>query len=269
MAGARRSSDNSGVVSASSPTALRLAEMTWEEVRELDKSRAVAILPVGAIEAHGPHLPLETDLIIAEAMAESGAALLSAKGRIPVLLPTLAWTAATFAAAFPGTISISPQAAEEMLVDVARSLNGAGFRILAFANSHLDPAHLASLHAAAERIRGGTEMQVAFPDLTRKPWALRLTDEFKSGACHAGRFETSIVMAHRPDRVREALRRNLPENAISLSTAIRDHKKTFAEAGGPLAYFGAPAEASPEEGRRTIEILGEILAECALGEMRA
>jgi creatinine amidohydrolase len=258
-----------GVVSANSGTALSLAEMTWEEVRELDKSRAVAILPVGAIEAHGPHLPLETDLVIAEAMAESGAALLSAKGRIPVLLPALAWTAAPFAAAFPGTISISPQAAEEMLVDVARSLNGAGFRILAIANSHLDPAHLASLHAAKERIRRETKLAIAFPDLTRKPWALRLTDEFKSGACHAGRFETSIVMAHRPDRVREALRRKLPENAASLSIAIRDNKKTFAEAGGPRAYFGAPAEASPEEGRRTIAILGEILAECALGEMPA
>jgi creatinine amidohydrolase len=202
-------------------------------------------------------------------MAESGAAALSAKGWIPSLLPPLAWTAAPFAAAFPGTISISPETAQAMLVDLALSLDHAGFRMLAIANSHLDPAHLASLHAAAERIRRETKMAVAFPDLTRKPWALRLTDEFKSGACHAGRFETSIVMAARPDRVREELRRKLPENASSLSIAIRDDKKTFAEAGGPLAYFGAPAQASPEEGRRTIAILGEILVECALAEMPA
>ena len=156
-----------------------------------------------------------------------------------------------------------------MLVDMARSLDRAEFRAMAIANSHLDPAHLASLHGAAERIRRDTRVAVAFPDLTRKPWAMRLTDEFKSGACHAGRFETSIVMAHRPDRVRETLRVRLPENASSLSVAIRENKKTFAEAGGPLAYFGAPADASVEEGQRTIAILGEILAESVLGEMPA
>ncbi|HWN67087.1 MAG TPA: creatininase family protein, partial [Haliangium sp.] len=56
---------------------LRLAEMTWEELRDVPRERAVAILPVGATEAHGPHLPLGTDVIIAEAMARRGAERLS------------------------------------------------------------------------------------------------------------------------------------------------------------------------------------------------
>ncbi len=55
-----------------------LAAMTWEEARAAAGPGSVAILPVGAIEAHGPHLPLETDVIIAEAMARSGAAKLAA-----------------------------------------------------------------------------------------------------------------------------------------------------------------------------------------------
>jgi len=252
------------IMNANSAALLRLAEMTWEEVRDLDKSRAVAILPSGAIEAHGPHLPLDTDLVIADAMAESAARMLSSKGRLPVLLPPFAFTAAPFAGAFPGTISIAPDASAAMLVDIVRSLDRAGFRTLAIANAHLDPAHLGALHAAVDQIRREMKLVVAFPDLTRKPWALRLTEEFKSGACHAGRFETSIVMARDPDRVRETLRLGLPENASSLSVAIREKKKTFAEAGGPLAYFGAPAEASAEEGLQTIETLGGILAECVL-----
>ena len=49
----------------------RLSDMTWEEVRDTDRRNAVAILPVGAVEAHGPHLPLGTDVIIAEAMAKA------------------------------------------------------------------------------------------------------------------------------------------------------------------------------------------------------
>jgi creatinine amidohydrolase len=108
---------------------------------------------------------------------------------------------------------------------------------------------------------------VAFPDLTYKPWVLRLTEEFQSGACHAGSFEGSVVMAARPDLVREKIRRSLEPNPQSLSVAIREGKNTFEEAGGDQAYFGEPAAASVEEGRRTIEILGEILAEAVLAEM--
>jgi creatinine amidohydrolase len=90
---------------------------------------------------------------------------------------------------------------------------------------------------------------VTFPDITRKPWAVRLTAEFKSGACHAGQFETSIVMAERPDLVRESIRVTLDPNPTSLSQAIREGKKTFEEAGGPSAYFGFPRGASAAEGR--------------------
>ncbi|HTM01620.1 MAG TPA: creatininase family protein, partial [Candidatus Omnitrophota bacterium] len=65
------------------------ADLTWEEVRDLDRPRAVALLPVGAVEAHGPHLPLATDVILAEAMAEAAAARLEAEGRLAVVLPAL------------------------------------------------------------------------------------------------------------------------------------------------------------------------------------
>jgi creatinine amidohydrolase len=102
---------------------------------------------------------------------------------------------------------------------------------------------------------------VAFPNLTTRPWALRLSEEFKSGACHAGQFETSVVLAECPDQVREATRTALPPNPASLSRAILDGKQRFEEAGGPRAYFGFPAQATSEEGRSTIEVLGMILDE--------
>jgi creatinine amidohydrolase len=249
--------------------ARQLAEMTWEEARDLERGRTVALLPIGAIEAHGPHLPLGTDCVIAEAMARTGAALLGARGVPTVLLPAFPYTTAGFAADFSGTISASPAAVTALVSDIARSLSRHGFRALAIANAHLDPGHLASLHAARERAAEADGMLVVFPDLTRSPWGGRLTEEFRSGACHAGRFEGSIVLAARPDLVREAVRRGLPEVPRSLSTAIAQGKRTFAEAGGPRAYFGDPATATAEEGRETIAALGEILADAvieALGE---
>ena len=106
-----------------------------------------------------------------------------------------------------------------------------------------------------------------FPDVTRKPWAPRLTEEFRSGACHAGQYESSIVLAVRPELVREAIRRSLPANPRSLSAAIRSGQTSFEAAGGPRAYFGSPADAGVDEGTRTIEVLGAILEEAVLAEL--
>ena len=151
----------------------RLADMTWTEVRDLDRSLTVAILPLGAVEAHGPHLPLSTDRIIAAAMAEEGARRLAEGGLVPLLLPPLDYTAAGFAADFPGTLSVRPETVTALVADIARGLERGGLRHLALANAHLDPTHLQSIYDALGRIAEETSLAVAFPDVTRKPWALR------------------------------------------------------------------------------------------------
>ena len=243
---------------------LYLAEMTWVAVQGLSPERLVAILPTGAVEAHGPHLPLITDGVISEAMARSGARALQQDGWQGLLLPSLNYTAAPFAAEFPGTIHVRPETETALIVDLVRSLTShLSIRCFAIANSHLDPAHLDALAAAAETLRGDG-LLVAFPNLTRKPWALRLTDEFKSGACHAGQFESSIVLAERPEWVDREAAWRLPANQASLSEAIREGWSTFQAAGGPRAYFGNPAAATPEEGRKTVEILGQILRDAVV-----
>ena len=240
--------------------------MTWEEVRDLDRSRAVALLPVGAIEAHGPHLPLSTDVVIAEAMAEAAAERLSRAGCSALVLPTLTYTFAGFAAGFPGTVSVRPDTVAATIVEIATSLHRGGISLLGLANAHLDPSHIDALGMAVEAVRESGLMTIVFPDVTKRPWAGRLTEEFRSGACHAGRYEGSIVMARAPELVRDEVRRSLPPNPASLSAAIREGKRTFREAGGPRAYFGAPAEATAEEGESTIQLLGTMLEEAVLAE---
>lgn len=245
-------------------TVPRWADLTWEEVRDLPRERLTAILPVGALEAHGPHLPLGTDVVIAEAMARVGADCLAGAGVHAVLLPALPYTAAPFGAAFPGTLSVPPDIVTALLAALARELARHGVAALAIANGHLDPAHLGALKDAVARAQGDAAILIVCPDLTRKPWAPRLTEEFRSGACHAGRYEGSIVMAERPDLVRGDVMRALPPNPASLSRAIRDGLGTFEEAGGPRAYFGWPADATADEGRGTVEALGQILCDAVL-----
>src|SRR2546428_643776 len=184
-----------------------------------------------------------------------------------VLLPAIAYTAAEFAAGFPGTVSLQPATVTALLVDLARSLARHGLSLLAVANAHWDPAHLGAIEAAVAELRRADGARIVFPDVTKKPWAVRLTDEFRSGACHAGRYESSIVLAAHPELVRETVRRSLPANPRSLSGAIRAGQTSFEQAGGPRAYFGSPAEAPADEGARTIEGLGAILEEAVLGEL--
>lgn len=240
-----------------------LSELSWTDVAALDRARTVAILPLGAIEAHGPHLPLATDVIIAEAMARAGAERLAARGLQPLLLPALPFAPAPYAADFAGTLSIEPQAVTVTIRAIAASVAHHGIKHLALANAHFDPAQVRALRDAVH----GAEATVVFPDLTRRALAERLTPEFRSGACHAGRYETSILMAIRPDLVRETLRSALPANNRSLVAAHAAGQTTFAAAGGSDAYFGAPAEATADEGRATVATLGDILAEAVLAVM--
>lgn len=240
----------------------RFAELTWEEVRDLDRPSAVAILPVGAVEAHGPHLPLGTDVVIAEGMARVCAEGVSGAGCPALILPPLWYTAAGFAGNFPGTIAVDGAIVSDLIIQIATSLREQDIRTLAIANAHLDPAHLASLRHASDAAPEGT--RIVFLDLTRRTVAERLTEEFKTGACHAGRFEGSIVLAERPDLYRSDVAAGLQPNPSSLSTAIREGHETFEQAGGSRAYFGWPAEATAEEGRTTVRTLGQLLSEAIL-----
>jgi creatinine amidohydrolase len=239
--------------------------MTWTAVGALARRRVIAILPTGAVEAHGPHLPLGTDIIIAEAMARNGAERLSARGFDALVLPALPFAPAPFAAAFPGTIDLTPETIHATVSRIAASLAAHGVLITVIANAHHDPAQVHALRAAAAETGNGGK--VIFPDLTRRRWADQLTAEFRSGACHAGRYESSIVLAERPDEVDVPRMSSLAANQHSLVDAIKVGTMSFREAGGPEAYFGSPADASAEEGRQIIEVLGAIVEEAVLEAM--
>lgn len=241
---------------------MRWLDMTWTEVERLPREATILILPVGATEAHGPHLPLGTDGIISEAVAEAVLPKLEEHGLKGVILPTLHFTAAEFARAFPGTVSFRPETVAAVIAELAGGLAEHGFQRLAVANSHLDPTHLSCLARALESL----PLRVAFPNIVRRKLAARLTPEFQSGACHAGQYEGSIVKAARPELVRMQLAAQLPDIESSLVTAIAAGKTSFAEAGGPQAYFGSPRGISAEEGRQSIDILAQMLLEAVLSQ---
>ncbi len=248
---------------------VRLANARWPDVKAaLESGRpVVAILPCGATEAHGPHLPLGTDVIISEGIAAFAMPRLDEKNIVAFILPSVAYAPAEYAAGFAGTISISMDAALAVITDIARSLKKQGFAALALVNSHFDPANVSVLRDAAESIPREIGLAVAFADFTRRKLAEQLTPEFQSGACHAGQFEGSLVLASRPELVDDDARMKLPDNPTSLVAAFGRGAKTFEDAGGPQAYFGSPQSASSEEGVSTYEKMSEAVVATILAAL--
>jgi creatinine amidohydrolase len=243
----------------------RLAEMSWCEAEVARDAGALVLLPIGSTEAHGPHLPLATDVILSESLAGRAAEALAGRGRSSVIAPSLTYAVTEYAAAFAGTISISAATATALVADVCLGLQHQGFPKVCLINSHLEPAHVETLRRACALVEERGGRRVAFPDQLEKRWGRTLGDEYRRGECHAGSYETSLVMAARPELVQDAERTKLAPVRINLARAMRSGVKDFIEAGASHGYFGDPASATVEEGeelyRRLVEMVLTVVAE--------
>lgn len=227
--------------------------LSWPRARALAQDGALALLPIGSTEAHGPHLPLSVDVVIAEEVCRRIAAKSS---REVVVFPPVVYGLTDFAAPFSGTVSIPAEVSRAMLTHVLLGIAQGGFRTIGLINHHLEPAHFRVVHdAAKEAQKQATASRIVVVDHRRAPTGPLLGHEFMHGGSHAGKYETSLMLAAAPHLVDEAARLALPSLEVDLPGAIKNGAKNFHEAGGPDAYFGAPADASAEEGHRLFEII--------------
>ena len=149
----------------------------------------------------------------------------------------------------------------DRLEDIVCSLQDQGVQRVVFSNGHLEPAHVQVLRGVlldhAERGKG--RAHVIYPDNTRRRFAETLGDEFKSGECHAGRYETSIVLAADANSVRMHEAEKLPPLEIQLIEKMKTGVKSFKDAGADQAYCGDPAQATAAEGGELIERLADMI----------
>jgi creatinine amidohydrolase len=238
------------------PSSIHFADLTSPRARALLDSGPVPVLllPVGAVEPHGPHAPLRTDSIISSAVCERAAIELSGDHGVRALvLPEIGFGVTHYAAAFTGAVTISEDTLHALIVEVCGSLRAQGFRHLVIVNSHFEPAQVATVRRAAETAH------VGLLDLTRRVVAEQLTDEFKSGAAHAGRYETSLVLATHPELIETDVMRMLPALRLNMPAAMAAGQTDFLAMGMDRAYCGAPAEATAREGDTTLATLAALL----------
>jgi creatinine amidohydrolase len=268
---------------------IRLAECTYREAARLARDeRALVILPLGAIEQHGPHLPLLVDWLGAEELARQVAPHLGRAGYRVILAPAIPYGASPLAETWPGTVSLSRVTLRRVIVEVVGSLARHGFRRFVLANYQADPGHLRAMADAKRALtrpgsravgsRAGRRLQVLFagfspdtrgPSPMTNPRILRLARSPRPELeWHSGELESALVLARLPELVRRALARRLPPAWVDFRSALARGARRFEQiAPGGLGYFGWPAAARAVTAKRAMRLRGRLIAREIVGAL--
>ncbi len=240
--------------------------LTAAEIDQLAEQDPVVVLLLAAVEQHGPHLPLSTDLDI-------GLGLLAvAFGRLPAAFPAVALPPQAVGASrehtrFPGTLSLPAALLGESIHQHGASVARCGVRRLLVLNSH--GGNRAALDAAALRLRDEARLlvvKVNYPDLPRPPAVDLPESEWRHGI-HGGAVETAMMRYLHPGRVREAEAGSAASFAAELerqgSRITPEGAAAFAWLAGDLDASGAVGDATlgtADMGRRLVDYYGATLA---------
>jgi creatinine amidohydrolase len=215
---------------------IALGDLTWPAVAEIAANRLL-VVPLGATEQHGPHLPLSTDTQIAVALAQRFAA----RRADVVVAPAVAYGSSGEHAGFVGTLSIGADALKMLVVELGRSADAfSGVVLISGHGGNVEP-----VSAAAALLQGEGRRVLAW------------TPRIREGDAHAGRTETSLLLSVRPDAVRLAdACRGDERPLVDLLPLLREHGVAAVSDNGVL---GDPTGATGAEGAALLEALVDDL----------
>src|SRR5262245_55797334 len=235
---------------------MKIHEMTWPEIRQLPRDKTIVVAPIAACEQHGPHLPTFTDTILVTGVAEG------VERRLPdkvLLLPTLWLGASHHHLRFGATLSAAVDTHVDMLCDLVRPLLDDGFQRLLILNGH--GGNIDTMQVALRRLqpvyRDRTLSAASYWDIAEKDLAA-LAEGPRKVMGHACEFETSMVLALRPELVR---REEIKDDPPTDDAALRG--LFIMEDFGQRTDHGAvgyPERASAEKGRAMLAAVTERVA---------
>ena len=197
---------------------IRYDELSWPEMREAIARQPVVLLPFGTIEDHGPHLPINTDNVIVEALC------LEAARRAPddmLVMPVVPYGLDEHHMDFPGTVSVDMQTLLAYVSDVAISAARHGFTHLLVVNGHGSNAPLADLVARRVVLEtgivcGAMSPNAAIDPTLAEPTLSQMRNSGPGGVAHAGEYETALMLHLRPDLVHmERAVREMPSELLA------------------------------------------------------
>jgi len=233
--------------------AFELGELAWPDAAERFRQVDVALLPVGSLEQHGPHLPLDTDAFDAALTARRVAAACSDPK--PIVLPLIPYGVSYAHEDFAGTVSVGPDTLSRMVYEVGMSLARQGITKLVIVNGH--GGNSPALHFAAQMINRDAHIFTCVDTGETSDADVAEISDVPNDA-HAGDIETSTTLATRPGLVRmERAVSFVPEFSSSfLDFASRRSIGWYARTAkiSPSGVFGDPTRATRSKGERIWEV---------------
>jgi creatinine amidohydrolase/Fe(II)-dependent formamide hydrolase-like protein len=246
--------------SSKAKTTHLLGELTWPEAEKRIKQVDVALLPVGSIEQHGPHLPLDTDAFDADYLARRVAE--ACKDPKPLVLPLIPYGVSYHHEDFSGTISISPDTLSRMVYEIGMSAARHGILKLVIINGH--GGNSPALHFAAQLINRDAHIFTCVDTGESSDTDINAMAETANDV-HAGEIETSTSLAVRPDLVRlEAARKSIPHfSSRYLNFSSKRGIGWYAHTSrlSATGVMGDPTKATREKGERMWDLMIKNLAE--------
>ncbi|MBI4936251.1 MAG: creatininase family protein [Actinobacteria bacterium] len=240
----------------------RFADLSGPQVAELLTERSILVQPLGAIEQHGPHLPLSTDSVVATAVAEAAVAAVGEELDV-WLLPTLEYTKSNEHAWSAGTVWLSATTLLAVLDDLGRCIATTPAKRLVFLNGHGGNSALLNVANRELRLAHGLMTFLAHPGVPPDQGGTSPAEELGMGV-HGGTDETSIMLHLAPHLVDMSKgERRVPE-AIAENTYVRfGGRVSFGWLSNdffPDGYIGDPTAATAELGRRLFD--GSVQSFC-------
>lgn len=237
-----------------------LAEMTWPEAQVRFKEVDVALLPVGSMEQHGPHLPLDTDAFDANYLARRVAEACSPPK--PLVLPLIPYGVSYHHEDFSGTLSISPKTLTQLVYEVGISAARNGITKLVIINGH--GGNIPALQFAAQMINRDAHIFTCVETGETSEKDIGALTETPNDV-HAGEVETSTALANRPHLVKlDAARKFIPRfSSKYLNFSSKRSVEWYARVAkiSTTGVLGDPTKASREKGEKIWEIMIKHLVE--------
>ena len=197
------------------PMAFKFTELNWQQIDKLDRDKTIFLLPTGAIEQHGPHLPVDTDIFNSNALVESVAA--SFKSNV-IALPPIWWGTSPHHKGYPGTISLRLETFHHLLTDIFSSLTAHGFYRFLVLNGHGGNAGILTASTADLSETLGVSIPTYSYWQSIKNVLVEIGDSEIGGMGHACEMETSLALHLRPELVDlKAIARDMPDVRVALS----------------------------------------------------
>lgn len=237
-----------------------LGELTWPEAKKRIKQVDLALLPVGSIEQHGPHLPLDTDAFDADYLARRVAE--ACKEPKPLVLPLIPYGVSYHHEDFTGTISISPDTLSQMVYEIGMSAARHGILKFVIINGH--GGNSPALHFAAQLINRDAHIFTCVDTGESSDTDINAMAETTNDV-HAGEIETSTSLAVRPDLVKlKAARKYIPRFSsryLNFSSKRGVGWYAYTSKLSATGVLGDPTKATREKGERMWELMIKNLVE--------